>query len=366
MAITNSLAIGDGKNSIGPITFKFVNGKTIASKKITSNKSNTPAQDKQRKGFMLINFLKRDVSDIILVGFCKSGSLTAANYFLTVNKPYSRYLREYGYKGSRETPILNLYTALEDPRFTNRKVYAAYGGKTLECKPAWDSNNLPVITIDNPYEFIPDDTITIAFALSYQANNIRYEKTRLFARTLTQEDIDQLPINTIFVANNQTIPGLNPLGNIHPNAIDIKVVATAILHTTNVAADTGNATSLFFNMPSLAINYKIDKQEFAKNGKNEMTISSNTPQDFPAALAQNAVGAVLWFPIIDLPAPQRYEVTSVVLDANNQPIGLLLADTMGQTLAADPYGEVTNHVALSLAGKTIAYIDNIRHPNILT
>lgn len=51
MAIINSLAIGKSFKSAGNLTYKTVRGRTIASQRITSNKSNTIAQGFQRSRF---------------------------------------------------------------------------------------------------------------------------------------------------------------------------------------------------------------------------------------------------------------------------------------------------------------------------
>lgn len=51
MAIINSLAIGKSFKSAGNLTYKTVRGRTIASQRITSNKSNTIAQGYQRSLF---------------------------------------------------------------------------------------------------------------------------------------------------------------------------------------------------------------------------------------------------------------------------------------------------------------------------
>lgn len=51
MAIINSLAIGKSFKSAGNLTYKTIRGRTIASQRITTNKSNTLAQGLQRSRF---------------------------------------------------------------------------------------------------------------------------------------------------------------------------------------------------------------------------------------------------------------------------------------------------------------------------
>ncbi len=361
MASVNSVAVGEGRRSVGEFTYRYVNGVTIATKRIFKNGSNTPAQQKQRQSFAEIQALKKELRPIINAGYIKSGKLTASNYFSKVNTYYSAYLREYGDFETHDTPILHLYNALEDPRFVNRKVFTAYGGKTIESETAWDKDNLPVITIYSPYEFIPGDTITIAFALTYEYTRIRHEKTRLFTKTLTAADIDKLPVRTTFVANNQTMPGLNPLADTHADAIDIKVVATAILHTTNVTADTGNATSLFINMPPVTPTYAAAEHTYISGGKMEIRFPS--PEAFPTTLVRNAIGATLRFPA--LTGNQSYLVTALIENQSAQPIGFTIEDKIGHEYALEPLGSPSSPCPLTKDSQLIAHITNLLTPNFI-
>lgn len=51
MAIINSLGVGRGKKSAGELTFRYTRGRTIASRRITSNSSKTIPQVRQRRLF---------------------------------------------------------------------------------------------------------------------------------------------------------------------------------------------------------------------------------------------------------------------------------------------------------------------------
>ena len=56
MAIINSVVVGRGQKSVGEVSLQVRRGRTIASRRITENKSNTPGQSIQRSSFG--NFVK--------------------------------------------------------------------------------------------------------------------------------------------------------------------------------------------------------------------------------------------------------------------------------------------------------------------
>lgn len=51
MAVINSVVVGRGKKSVGEVTLAYQRQRTIARRRVTENKSNTPAQAKQRGKF---------------------------------------------------------------------------------------------------------------------------------------------------------------------------------------------------------------------------------------------------------------------------------------------------------------------------
>lgn len=51
MAIINSVVVGRGKKSVGEVSLRYERGRTIASRRITENKSNTELQSEQRAVF---------------------------------------------------------------------------------------------------------------------------------------------------------------------------------------------------------------------------------------------------------------------------------------------------------------------------
>lgn len=86
MAIINSLAIGKSVKSAGNLTYKTVRGRTIASQRITTNKSNTLRQSVQRTHFSLASQAAQLIQLFINNCYDKSKYGSSRNEFMRVNK----------------------------------------------------------------------------------------------------------------------------------------------------------------------------------------------------------------------------------------------------------------------------------------
>lgn len=89
MAIVNSLAIGKSVKSAGNLTYKTVRGRTIASQRIFSNKSNTPNQQNQRQLFANVSASMRMLQQYINVCYEKSKYGSSRNAFFRTNKNFT-------------------------------------------------------------------------------------------------------------------------------------------------------------------------------------------------------------------------------------------------------------------------------------
>lgn len=89
MAIVNSLAIGKSVKSAGNLTYKTVRGRTIASQRITSNKSNTAAQASQRYSFGQSSLALKLIQQYIAVCYEKSKYGSSRNAFFKTNPKFN-------------------------------------------------------------------------------------------------------------------------------------------------------------------------------------------------------------------------------------------------------------------------------------
>lgn len=89
MAIINSLAIGKSVKSAGNLTYKTVRGRTIASQRIMTNKSNTIAQAAQRSHFSSCSQAMALLSPYIDVCYEKSKYGSSRNAFFRENPNFN-------------------------------------------------------------------------------------------------------------------------------------------------------------------------------------------------------------------------------------------------------------------------------------
>lgn len=89
MAIVNSLAIGKSRKSAGNLTYKTVRGRTIASQRITENRSNTIAQSAQRSKFSMASQAIALVAPYIDYCYEKSKYGSSRNAFMKENKNFN-------------------------------------------------------------------------------------------------------------------------------------------------------------------------------------------------------------------------------------------------------------------------------------
>ena len=89
MAIINSLAIGKSVKSAGNLTYKTVRGRTIASQRISSNKSNTANQQNQRQRFANVSTSMRLLQQYIDTCYENSKYGSSRNAFFSTNKRFT-------------------------------------------------------------------------------------------------------------------------------------------------------------------------------------------------------------------------------------------------------------------------------------
>lgn len=85
MAIISSTAIGNGQKSAGVLTYRRTRGRTIASQRVLTNKSNTAAQANQREAFRYVSHILSVLAFLINQSTEKSKYGSARNNFFRTN-----------------------------------------------------------------------------------------------------------------------------------------------------------------------------------------------------------------------------------------------------------------------------------------
>lgn len=132
MAIINSVVVGRGVKSVGEVSLQVRRGRTIASRRITENKSNTPAQSVRRSDFGAFVKLFSQFRYWFSENYEKTKYGSRFNNFVKVNKELIGNTA-YGYQATEEYPAtgIGLYKLLGDMKGETVPAPVAYSYGTL-------------------------------------------------------------------------------------------------------------------------------------------------------------------------------------------------------------------------------------------
>lgn len=239
MTIIKSEAIGAARKSLGEITYKCIRGRTIASQRITENKSNTINQQNQRRAFAIIRKTAKSVQSIIDIGFPKTKLGTPTNNFISTNKEYSNFFRNSSQYTDQYPPIINLYSALIDEDF-HGVVFSGKGGFSTEAQFVWNDEGEIEGCIHFSRRYEAGDKVIVAAAFSYKQRGSYYEMVRMCEKELGSTDINALESPKKFIVNTTIMPELKGLIHLPEGATELRIVMTGI-----ITGHAGNSTSLF-------------------------------------------------------------------------------------------------------------------------
>lgn len=151
MAIVNSLAIGKSVKSAGNLTYKTVRGRTIASQRITQNKSNTLPQQIQREHFKMVSQSMLLVRSYIEKCYEKSKYGSIRNSFFKQNPNFTLGGQVGEILEGLVTLTDGFMQAIERPEGSQRQLHFLSSG-TLPCIVEMDIEELASVTVaTKPY-----------------------------------------------------------------------------------------------------------------------------------------------------------------------------------------------------------------------
>lgn len=134
MAIINSLGVGAGQKSAGNLTYRRTRGRTIASQRITTNKSNSAAQQDKRMKFGYLTEAIKKLAFIINMSCEKSKFGSSRNNWmkrnasLFINAEYTDDLESAAHSSTPYEVVEALYAFLDNEGNTlNRQVEYTIG-----------------------------------------------------------------------------------------------------------------------------------------------------------------------------------------------------------------------------------------------
>lgn len=130
MAVINSVGVGRGSKSVGEFTYRYTRGRTIASRRITKNASNTPAQVGRRGAFGSFVWMFSPYKWFFSDGYEKTKHGSSFNQFVHVNRELlgkSPYNSEVNKKLiPNGTQLWKLVTSITDNSVPHLE-YASFG-----------------------------------------------------------------------------------------------------------------------------------------------------------------------------------------------------------------------------------------------
>lgn len=213
MAIINSLAIGKSYKSAGNLTYKTVRGRTIASQRITQNKSNTAAQGAQRSRFGATAQCMQLFLPYVNNFFERSKYGSARNQYVRMNK----YINLGGLLGEVKEGIVPMSEAFlllfgrdsSGLLLPGSARYASYG--TLPCIVKETTVNGDHVSIGVSTEFKANKSVQFTFTTAPLRKDIKLKSYLVDAAGASNFD-DAVPAYKEYSLEETDITALAALG----------------------------------------------------------------------------------------------------------------------------------------------------------
>jgi hypothetical protein len=316
---------------MGNITYRYTNGKTFISSRITSNRSRTPQQIKQRKGFSGIAHTARALRSLLEVGFSKYKGGRVMNHFMRYNTSLLKYVKNSPVYDATLPSITNLCMALSDPAFTG-KVVAGNGSVRLTPVYNWDVSfaNIEGIVYASR-NFAAGDVITLGVCYSYLLAGSYFEMIDLYTKKLTEADVAELTDKNQFEIDRRSFPDMDIFGKLPAGFSDVEILLTTILTGRNDSSE-----SFLRPAPGMAPQFEVASQTF--DDATHMRLVMAAPGAFAAEVGNKALGCLLAFidETRDLPV---FKVDSLSTDTHGVVDGLIVLPPEGYTyfMSVDPF-----------------------------
>lgn len=214
MAVINSLAIGKSRKSAGNLTYKTVRGRTIASQRITENKSNSPAQGIQRGRFgttaQCIQLFLPYVNNF----FEKTRFGSSRNQYVKVNK-YVNLQGLYGEVKEGIVPLSEAFLTLFDRNTAGMLLegsayFASFG--SLACivsETSTSGDSASIGAADRKFKC--NKNVLFTFTTAPQRDSIRL-KSYLVGITTGVDFQEAVPVYKEYTLSDADISALAALG----------------------------------------------------------------------------------------------------------------------------------------------------------
>lgn len=228
MAIIKNSLLGNASKSISNVTFRNVNGQTIASQRIYTNNSKSGKQLSRRSSFKRMSQLGALLRPILEIGFpAKNGSRPHTS-FIKWNKTLGDYFATHPSHSEHDSVVYDLYVALSDPLFFGQ-VLSASGN--LHTKGFFKVNDeqLPEGALALSCDYEEGDVVVLGVYTIYDYRNDKGARINVFNKTMNRQMMQSLDHSNILKINTETIPELRRCTPIFPGATLIGHVLTGVM-----------------------------------------------------------------------------------------------------------------------------------------
>lgn len=256
MAIINSLAIGKSFKSAGNLTYKTVRGRTIASQRITTNKSNTQAQGVQRSRFGATAQCMQLFLPYVNSFFEKTKYGSSRNQFVKANK-YINLSNLYGEIKEGIVPMSEAFLLLFGRNSSGLLLegsarYASYG--TLSCIVNETTVNGDKLSISVDVDFKANKSVLFTFTTAPLKETIKL-KTYLVSAAGASEFDAAVPTYKEYTLEETDIAALAALGYKVTVTETDNIVSSILIEAIAPAAGDDSTKSVGIIVPS--INNKV-------------------------------------------------------------------------------------------------------------
>jgi hypothetical protein len=357
MAIIDSEAVGRGSGSMGNVTYRYTRGKTVMSRRITSNKSNTGPQIKQRKGFGTLAHMAKALRSLLRIGFSKHKDARVDNLFMHTNTPLLAYVKSNPNFDADLPSITNLCIMLSNPAFGSQ-IVVADGSVKLTIKYDWGPNSTVAGEVNSSRKFVAGDMVALGICYSYLLMGSYFEMVEVYTKKLTDVDIEKLAYKTRFLITEEAFPEMDVFGILPSGFSDVEILVTFIL-----VGEKDASTSYIVAMPDMAPEFHVASQTVYDGA--HMRLVMDNPQAFAAEIGERALGLDVGFKDdILYPELNLCKVADMSRDTGGKINGIILSPPMGKAFYVAEYeGREEDYIGLISGGRYIVILTGVVEPD---
>jgi len=228
MAVVNSTAIGNASKTAGELTYRRTKGRTIASRRITTNKSNTEFQKLQRSAFSIMTKSAKSLSSWIGLNFVSTKYGTPRNAFMKTNAPVFGFIKD-----NTENIHSDGLGGLVESVTLGATVQVANGNRSISIIPNISDDKSISLAITYGGEMAPGDIISVLILRKIESagvngRTLRYALANTYQYVLIGSDLTD-PGRVVI--DEKKVPALGTCLSLVGGMTSVTVAVAAVVNT---------------------------------------------------------------------------------------------------------------------------------------